>query len=196
MKGARLIEFDEQISDLERIVQDCWKTTPSERTGNPLYETPSVLVLYRKDHEWPLAPVIPQKGVPAPRIRPHSRCPTLQGEIDGEGQGQKRTCSLGALPGSRGLYGRHSVNRKGPGDGDNSGDLAQRGPLSHASPGASERTELAAKRQPSGTPVSELSRIPGHSSAMTCGCRPLNWKPTSAPRRCWQVGTPQPMSLR
>ena len=62
LEGSTAFEFDEQISDLERIVQDCWKTTPSERTGNPLYETPSVLVLYRKDHEWPLAPVIPQKG--------------------------------------------------------------------------------------------------------------------------------------
>ena len=64
LEGSTAFEFDEQISDLERIVQDCWKTTPSERTGNPLYETPSVLVLYRKDHEWPLAPVIPQKGDP------------------------------------------------------------------------------------------------------------------------------------
>ena len=62
LEGSTAFEFDEQISDLERIVQDCWKTTPSERTGNPLYETPSVMVIYRKDHEWPLAPVIPQKG--------------------------------------------------------------------------------------------------------------------------------------
>ena len=64
LEGSTAFEFDEQISDLERIVQDWWQTTPSERTGNPLYETPSVLVLYRKDHEWPLAPVIPQKGSP------------------------------------------------------------------------------------------------------------------------------------
>jgi hypothetical protein len=62
LEGSTAYEFDEQISDLERIVQDWWKTTPSERTGNPLYVTPSVLVLYRQDQEWPLAPVIPQKG--------------------------------------------------------------------------------------------------------------------------------------
>ena len=62
LEGSTAYEFDEQIRGLERIVQDWWKTTPSERTGNPLYVTPSVLVLYRKDHEWPLAPVIPQKG--------------------------------------------------------------------------------------------------------------------------------------
>ena len=62
LEGSTAFDFDDQISDLERIVQDWWKTTPSERTGNPLYVNPSVLVLYRKDHEWPLAPVIPQKG--------------------------------------------------------------------------------------------------------------------------------------
>ncbi len=64
LEGSTASEFDEQIGDLEQRVQDWWKTTPSERTGNPLYVTPSVLVIFRKDHEWPLAPVIPQKGVP------------------------------------------------------------------------------------------------------------------------------------
>ena len=64
LEGSTAFEFDEQIGDLEQRVQDWWKTTPSERTGNPLYVTPSVLVLYRKDHAWPLAPVIPRQGSP------------------------------------------------------------------------------------------------------------------------------------
>ena len=64
LEGSTAFEFDEQIRDLEQRVQDWWKTIPSERTGNPLYVTPSVLVIFRKDHEWPLAPVIPQKGAP------------------------------------------------------------------------------------------------------------------------------------
>ena len=64
LEGSTAFEFDEQISDLEQHAQDWWKTTPSEHTGNPLYVTPSVLVIYRKDHEWPLAPVIPQKEGP------------------------------------------------------------------------------------------------------------------------------------
>ena len=64
LEGSTTFEFDEQIRDLERHVQDRWKTTPSERTGNPVYVTPSVLVIYRKDHEWPLAPVIPLEGSP------------------------------------------------------------------------------------------------------------------------------------
>ena len=64
LEGSTAFEFDEQIRDLDRIIQDWWKTTPSERTGNPLYVSPSVLVMYRKDHEWPLEPVIPRNGAP------------------------------------------------------------------------------------------------------------------------------------
>jgi len=62
LEGNTSYQFDEQINDLGRIVQEWWKTTPSERTGNPIYDSPSVMVIYRKDHEWPLAPVIPQEG--------------------------------------------------------------------------------------------------------------------------------------
>ena len=62
LEGSTAFEFDEQIRDLDRLVQDWWKTTPSERTGNPLYVNPSVLVIFRKDHERPLEPVIPRKG--------------------------------------------------------------------------------------------------------------------------------------
>ena len=62
LEGSTAFDFDEQIEDLGKHVQDWWKTTPSERTGNPIYVNPSVLVIFRKDHEWPLATVIPQKG--------------------------------------------------------------------------------------------------------------------------------------
>ena len=62
--GKTAFEFDEQIRGLQPLVQDWWKTTPSKRTGNPLYSAPSVLVIFRKDHEWPLAPAIPQRGDP------------------------------------------------------------------------------------------------------------------------------------
>ena len=62
--GKTAFEFDEQIRGLQPLVQDWWKTTPSKRTGNPLYAAPSVLVIFRKDHQWPLAPAIPQRGDP------------------------------------------------------------------------------------------------------------------------------------
>ena len=39
-----------------------WETKPSPMTGNPTYVRPSVLVLYREDHEFLLDGVIPQPG--------------------------------------------------------------------------------------------------------------------------------------
>ena len=62
LEGNSSLEFDHQIQELGGYVEDWWQTRPSKRTGNPVYATPSVLVIYRKDHEWPLAPVIPRKG--------------------------------------------------------------------------------------------------------------------------------------
>jgi hypothetical protein len=61
-EGTSASEFDEQIRDLGPYVRDWWQTVPSPRTGNPAYATPSVIVIYRKDQEWPLAPVIPRQG--------------------------------------------------------------------------------------------------------------------------------------
>jgi hypothetical protein len=61
-EGTSASEFDEQIRDLEPYVRDWWQTVPSPRTGNPVYATPSVIVIYRKDQAWPLAPVMPRQG--------------------------------------------------------------------------------------------------------------------------------------
>ena len=61
-EGNTAYEFDEQIRDLLPLVREWWQTVPSERTGNPVYAAPSVLIIYRKDQEWPLAPVIPRRG--------------------------------------------------------------------------------------------------------------------------------------
>ena len=62
LEGDSAYEFDQQITALNPLIQDWWRTVPSARTGNPVYESPSVLIIYRKDQEWPLAPVIPQRG--------------------------------------------------------------------------------------------------------------------------------------
>lgn len=39
-----------------------WQTKPSPRTGNPVYVRPSVLVVYREDHQFLLDRVIPKPG--------------------------------------------------------------------------------------------------------------------------------------
>jgi len=62
LAGTSAYEFDEQISDMQETLAECWQVRYSEKTGNPLYVRPSVLVLYREDHKFLLDPVIPRIG--------------------------------------------------------------------------------------------------------------------------------------
>src|SRR5579871_496491 len=60
--GNSAHRFEEQIIDLESFLASNWKAGVSPRTGNPIYERPVVLVLYRDDHRFLLDPIIPKPG--------------------------------------------------------------------------------------------------------------------------------------
>jgi hypothetical protein len=62
LRGSTAYEFDEQIRDLQSVLSDGWRVRTSEKTGNPLYERPSVLVLYREDHRFIVDPILPRPG--------------------------------------------------------------------------------------------------------------------------------------
>ena len=62
LQGTSAYEFDRQIKDLQAYLRRGWQTTTSARTGNPVYVTPSVLILYRADQQFVLEPIIPQQG--------------------------------------------------------------------------------------------------------------------------------------
>jgi hypothetical protein len=62
LQGTSAYEFDRQIKDLQAYLRQGWQTTTSKRTGNPIYVTPSVLILYRADHKFVLGSMIPQPG--------------------------------------------------------------------------------------------------------------------------------------
>ena len=62
LKGSTSHEFDEQIKGLQNILANGWQVKASEKTGNPLYVRPSVLVLYREDHKFMLDQMIPRPG--------------------------------------------------------------------------------------------------------------------------------------
>jgi hypothetical protein len=62
LRGTTASEYNEQIEALEPVLADGWRTRPSPGTGNPTVVKPSVLVLYRADHEFTLDPVIPRPG--------------------------------------------------------------------------------------------------------------------------------------
>ena len=60
--GNSAHRFEEQIINLESFLADNWKAGVSARTGNPVYERPVVLVIYREDHRFLLDPIIPRPG--------------------------------------------------------------------------------------------------------------------------------------
>ncbi len=62
LEGGTAHEFDEQIKGLQTLLHEGWQTRTSAKTGNPLYERPSVLVLYRADQRFVLDRVIPRPG--------------------------------------------------------------------------------------------------------------------------------------
>ena len=62
LEGGSSSDFGEQLRSLDSILVDGWQVKASEKTGNPMYVRPSVLVIYRKDHSFMLDSVIPKPG--------------------------------------------------------------------------------------------------------------------------------------
>jgi hypothetical protein len=60
--GNSAYRFEQQITDLVPFLSQNWKAGVSPKTGNPVYERPVVLVLYRADHKFLLDPIIPRPG--------------------------------------------------------------------------------------------------------------------------------------
>jgi hypothetical protein len=62
LTGTTSHDFSEQIAALEPFLAKNWQARHSPRTGNPVYENPVALVLYRDDYRFLLENVIPKRG--------------------------------------------------------------------------------------------------------------------------------------
>lgn len=62
LTGNTAHQFESQITGLEDFLAQNWKAGVSAKTGNPVYERPVVLVIYRSDHKFLLDPIIPKPG--------------------------------------------------------------------------------------------------------------------------------------
>lgn len=62
LHGGCAHEYGEQLRGLEKDLVDSWQVRAGEKTGNPVYVRPSVLVIYREDHRFLLDDVIPHRG--------------------------------------------------------------------------------------------------------------------------------------
>ncbi len=61
LEGDNAHDFDHQIRQLLPRMADAWETRTSERTGNPLYKEPSVVVFYRADQRFVLDRLLPAR---------------------------------------------------------------------------------------------------------------------------------------
>jgi hypothetical protein len=63
LRGSTSSEFEQQITELQPFLAANWQARVSKTTGNPIYDKPVVLVLYREDHRFLLDRVRPQRGM-------------------------------------------------------------------------------------------------------------------------------------
>jgi SAM-dependent methyltransferase len=62
LTGSTAGQFERQITDLQGFLAKNWTAKMSPTSGNPIYERPVVLVIYREDHKLLLDNVRPRQG--------------------------------------------------------------------------------------------------------------------------------------
>ena len=62
LTGSTGAEFSEQIAALEPLLARVWQARHSPKTGNPVYERPAAIVIYREDFRFLLDDVVPRQG--------------------------------------------------------------------------------------------------------------------------------------
>jgi hypothetical protein len=62
LTGSTASQFERQITGLQSFLAENWTAKTSKSSGNPVYERPVVLVIYRDDHKLLLDSVRPKQG--------------------------------------------------------------------------------------------------------------------------------------
>jgi hypothetical protein len=62
LAGTTAHQFEDQITALAPFLAESWRAHVSPTSGNPVYERPAVLVIYRDDHRFLLDPIVPRRG--------------------------------------------------------------------------------------------------------------------------------------
>jgi hypothetical protein len=62
LTGTTSYAFEEQITALGPFLAQNWRATTHPKTGNPMYQLPAVLVIYREDQRFLLDGIIPRRG--------------------------------------------------------------------------------------------------------------------------------------
>ncbi len=63
LEGSHAYNYREQLESLHDMFAEGWETQTSKVSGNPVFKRPSVVVIYREDHQILLDSVIPRPGI-------------------------------------------------------------------------------------------------------------------------------------
>ena len=133
MEGNTAHAFEKQITDLEPFLAENWKARVSPKSGNPVYERPVILVIYRNDHKFLLDQIVPKPGGTDRRLRSGHRLAALSRALLARIQGQARAGAARARARSGRPHDRDPFLRSRSGHGDHPEDLAERQSV-HAQP--------------------------------------------------------------
>ncbi len=64
LEGDTSRSFGEQLRDQGDFMAAHWTVEPSPKTGNPLYVTPTVMIIHRRDQRFALDAVVPRRDSP------------------------------------------------------------------------------------------------------------------------------------
>ena len=62
LEGSTAHDFEAQIDEQSDFLSENWGAHSSKKTGNPIYDRPAVLVIYREDYRFLLDDIIPRRG--------------------------------------------------------------------------------------------------------------------------------------
>jgi hypothetical protein len=62
LTGSTGHDFEQQITDLQSFLAEHWRVGVNPKSGNPVYEKPVVLVIYRDDYKFLLDQMLPRRG--------------------------------------------------------------------------------------------------------------------------------------
>lgn len=63
LEGTNAYNYREQLESMHDMFAEGWATQTSKISGNPVFKRPSVVVIYREDHQILLDSVIPRPGI-------------------------------------------------------------------------------------------------------------------------------------
>ncbi len=129
LTGDSAHAYEEQIEEVSDTLADAWSTHPSEKTGNPVYRRPSVLVVYREDHKFLLDNVIPRPGRPPPHYDLILASQPWRARMSAEFKASRVLAPLTRALAPRWPVARHPVRRRRSGAGDHPEAVAGREPV-------------------------------------------------------------------